>query len=121
MSFDRIISEMSYWFYNSFSKTAMVQRPEIKDFEIEAISRKYAVEVHTKRSLSTFLLVGRMPVRYPKVKITVKGDNPVEVRACLRELILLFGRPDEVPLAIVPKKRAGRAILDDLLKQYPSR
>jgi len=49
------------------------------------------------------------------------GENSNEVRGFTREIILLYGRPDEIPLALSPKKRAGRAIVEAMLREYPGR
>ena len=116
-----IIVEFSYWFYDQFSKTAMVRRPEVNDFDLQKIARRYAVNVQTRQTSSAFFSLGRLPSRYPKVTVTVASENPGEIRGCTREIILLYGRPDEIPLALTPKRRAGRAILETMLREYPGR
>jgi hypothetical protein len=121
MSLEHIVAEFSYWLYGQFSKTAMVRRPEVSDFDVQKIAEKYAVKVQTRRTSSSYFSPGRLPSRYPKVTITVLGENPNEVRGFTREIILLYGRPDEIPLALSPKKRAGRAIVEAMLREYPGR
>jgi hypothetical protein len=121
MPLDRIVAELGYWSYGQYSKTAMVRRPEVNDFDVQEIAKRYAVIVQTRFTTSTYFSLGRLPSRYPKVMITVKGDNPNEIRGFVREIILLYGRPDEIPLAFSPKKRSGRAIVEAMLRGYPDR
>ena len=121
MSLGEIVAEFSYWFYGQFSKTAMVRRPEVNDFDLQRIARRYAVSLQTRQTSSAFFSLGRLPSRYPKVTVTVASENPGEIRGCMREIILLYGRPDEIPLALAPKRRTGRAILEAMLREYPDR
>jgi len=118
---DDIIAEFNYWSYGQFSKTAMVHRPEINDFDIQKIAKRYAVTVQTRHTSSAFFSLGRLPSRYPEVIIIVASENPDEIRGCVREIILLYGRPDEIPLALNPKRRAGRAIVEAMLREYPGK
>ena len=99
----------------------MVRRPEVNDFDLQRIAKRYAVKVQTRQTSSAFFSLGRLPSRYPKVTVTVVSENPDEIRGCVREIILLYGRPDEIPLALTPKRRAGRAILETMLREYPGR
>lgn len=121
MALGEIIAEFSYWFYGQFSKTAMVRRPEVNDFDLQRIARRYAVSLQTRQTSSAFFSLGRLPSRYPKVTVIVASENPSEIRACLREIILLYGRPDEIPLALTSKRRSGRIILETMLREYPGR
>jgi len=122
MPLDHIVAEFSYWSYGQFSKTAMMRRPEVSDYDVQKIAKRYAVKVQTRHSSSAYVSLGRLlPSRYPKVTITIMGDNPSEVRGFIREIILLYGRPDEIPLAFRTKKRAGRAIVEAMLREYPGR
>ena len=116
-----IIAEFSYWSYGEFSKSAMVSRPEVNALDVERISRRYAVKAEVSQTSSHLFMMGRTPGRYRKMIVRVIGDHANEVRGCVREIILLYGRPDEVPFAFSASKRAGKAIVEALLREYPGR
>jgi hypothetical protein len=116
-----IIAEFSYWSYGAFSKTAMVPRPEVNASDVERIARRYAVKAEVHQAASHFFMLGRITSRYRKIVVRIIGDQVGEVRGCVREIILLYGRPDEVPFAFNPSRRAGRAIVESLLREYPGR
>jgi hypothetical protein len=113
----RILAEFSYWQYGAFSRTAMVPRPEVRVEDVEAVARRYAVKVQAQDVSPLFMLV-RPFSRYKKITIKVMGDSPSEIRGCVRDLILIYGRPDEIPIALTPSKRAGRAIIESILRDY---
>ncbi len=96
-----------------------MRRPVVNESDVQKIARRYAVNAQTKLVSSTFFSLGRLPSRYPKITVTVIGENPAEIRGCIREIVLLYGRPDEIPFAVAPKKRIGRAILEAMLREYP--
>ncbi|MEM2093884.1 MAG: hypothetical protein QXI32_01140 [Candidatus Bathyarchaeia archaeon] len=121
MSSDRIVVEFSYWLYGRYFRNAMVRRPEVNNLDIEEISKKYAVKAQIRYTKSTYYSIGRPPRRYRKAIITVYSEYPDEIRGFLREIVLLYGHPDEIPLAFTMNKRAGRAILKAMLKEYPKR
>ena len=116
-----IIAEFSYWSYGEFSRNAMVRRPEVNVSDVEKIARRYAVKVDVHQAASHFFMLGRTPGRYRKMVVRVMGDQVGEVRSCVREIILLYGRPDEVPFAFGTGRRAGKAIVESLLREYPGR
>jgi len=116
-----IIAEFSYWSYGEFARSAMVPRPEVNASDVEKIARRYAVKVDVHQAASHFFMLGRVTSRYRKIVVRVIGDQAGEIRGCVREIILLYGRPDEVPLAFSASKRAGKAIVESLLREYPGR
>ena len=116
-----IIAEFSYWSYGELSKKAMVPRPEVNASDVERIARRYAVKAEVHQAASHFFILGRVTGRYRKIVVRVTGDQAGEVRGCVREIILLYGRPDEVPFAFSPSRRAGKAIVESLLREYPGR
>jgi hypothetical protein len=116
-----IIAEFSYWSYGAFARSAMVPRPEVNASDVEKIARRYAVKVEVRPSSSLFFTMGRAPGRYRKMVLKVEGDGINEIRGFIREIILTYGRPDEVPLAFSTSRRAGKAIVESLLREYPGR
>lgn len=116
-----VIAEFSYWSYGEFSKSAMISRPEVNNTDIEKLARRYAVKVYVLESSSFFLSALRMPGKYRKMIIRIIGENSQEVRSCVRDIILSYGKPDEVPFALNSNRRAGRAIIESLLREYPGR
>jgi len=116
-----IIAEFSYWSYGEYSKSAMLPRPEVNASDVESIARRYAVRVEVKQVSPRFFMLGRIPSRYRKTSLKVMGESANEVRSCVREIILLYGRPDEVPFSFSTARRAGRTIIQSLLKDYPGR
>jgi len=100
----------------------MVPRPEVEASDIEKIARRYAVKVDVHQA-STFFFMSWTGIlgRYRKKVVKVMGDNVNDVRSCVRDIILMYGRPDEVPFALSSGKRAGKAIVDSLLREYPGK
>ena len=116
-----VTAEFSYWSYGEFSKTAMAPRPEVDAEDIQRIAIRHAVNVEVHPASSTFFTPGTMGAQYRKMALKVTGDSADEVRGFVREVILTYGRPDEVPFGLSPGKRAGKAIVESLLKEYPGR
>ncbi|MEM2094814.1 MAG: hypothetical protein QXI32_05905 [Candidatus Bathyarchaeia archaeon] len=116
MSPDRVVAEFSYWVYARYSRNAMARRLDVNSIDIEEISKKYAVKVQIRHTMSTYYSIRRS--RHRKVTITVSSEYPDELRGFLREIVLLYGHPDEIPLAFTMRKRAGRAIVKAMLKEY---
>jgi hypothetical protein len=113
-----IVAEFSYWYYGEFSRSAMIPRPEIRIQDIEMLASRYVVKVDVHEAPSLFLSAGRGG-RYRKIVLKIMGDSADEIRSCARDIILRYGRPDEIPFAFSSDKRAGRAILESLLQDYP--
>jgi len=116
-----IIAEFHYWDYGEYSRTAMKPRPEIKTEELEKISREFNVKVEAKKVTATYSAPGRIGYglpRYRRVDIQVSGERPDNVKACVGRIFLLYGRPDEVPAALLGGKKAGKKIVDELLREF---
>ena len=58
---------------------------------------------------------------YRRVDIQVSGERPYGVKTCISRIFLLYGRPDEVPAAHLGSKKAGKKIVDELLKESSGR
>jgi DNA-directed RNA polymerase subunit M/transcription elongation factor TFIIS len=114
-----IIAEFHYWDYGEFSRTAMKPRPEIKTEELEKIAREFNVKVEAKKTAASYFAPGRIGYRLPryrKVEIQVSGEQPDDIKTCVSRIFLLYGRPDEVPSALSGGKKAGKKIIDELLR-----
>jgi len=116
-----IIAEFHYWNYDEYSRTAMKPRPEIKTEELEKIAREFKVKVEVKKVTATYSTPGRIGYRLPsyrRVDIQVSGERPDDVKTCVGRIFLLYGRPDEVPAALLGGKKAGKKIIDELLREF---
>lgn len=116
-----IIAEFHYWDYGEFSRTAMETRPEIKTEELEKIAREFNIKVEAKKVTAAYSTPGRIGYRLPnysRVDIQVSGERPDAVKTCVGRIFLLYGRPDEVPAALLGGKKAGRKIIDELLREF---
>jgi len=116
-----IIAEFHYWDYGEYSRTAMETRPEIKTEELEKIAREFNVKVEAKKVTATYSTPGRIGYRLPsyrRVDIQVSGERPDAVKTCVGRIFLLYGRPDEAPAALSGGKKAGKKIIDELLREF---
>lgn len=114
-----IIAEFYYWDYGEFSRTSMKPRPEIKIEELEKIAREFNVKVEAKKTAASYFTPGRIGYRLPsyhRVEIQVSGERPDAVKICVSRIFQLYGRPDEVPAAFLGGKKAGKKIIDELLR-----
>ena len=115
-----IIAEFHYWDYGEFSKTSMMPRPEIKSDELERIARGFNVKVEANKVVSSyagFTRGMRLP-SYRRVDILVSGERSRDVKDCVGEIFKLYGKPDEVPRALFGSKRAGKKIVDEVLRRF---
>lgn len=115
-----IVTEFHYWDYGEFAKTAMKPRPEIKNDELERIARRFNVKVEAKKvvaSYSGFTRGMRLP-SYRRVDILVSGEQTNGVKGCIGEIFRLYGKPDEVPRALFGSKKAGKKIIDEVLRDF---
>ena len=116
-----IIAEFHYWDYGEFSRTAMKPSPEIKTEELEKIAREFNVKVEAKKVIAAYSTPGRIGYRLPRyrrVDIQVSGERPDDVKTCVGRIFLLYGRPDEVPAALSGGKKAGKKIIEELLREF---
>ena len=116
-----IISEFHYWDYGIYARTALDSRPEIDSNELRRIGETFNVKVEVRKASLGYLTLMKIGWRFPrynKIIIRVIGDLKEDVRACLEKILLLYGRPDEVPLTFFSERRAGRIIIQDLLKEF---
>ena len=116
-----IIAEFHYWDYGEYSQEAMDSRPEINIEELERIGRKFNVEVKASRTSASYFAPMRFGLqlpRYGKIIIQVVGQSVEDVKACVGRIFLLYGRPDDVPSAFFGEKRAGRMIIEELLREF---
>ena len=116
-----IIAEFHYWDYGEYSRTAMEPRPKIKTEELEKIAREFNVKVEANKVDSTYFTLGRIswrPPSYNMVIIQVSGELPDDVKTCVGRIFLTYGRPDEVPSAPFGSKKAGKKIIEELLKEF---
>jgi DNA-directed RNA polymerase subunit M/transcription elongation factor TFIIS len=114
-----ITAEFYYWDYGEFSRTAMKPRPEIKTEELEKIAREFKVKVEAKKVVARYYTPGRIGGRLPsynRVEIQVSGEQRDPLKTCVGRIFQLYGRPDEVPAAHSDAKKAGRKIIDELLR-----
>jgi hypothetical protein len=116
-----IIAKFHYWDYNEYSRTAMKSRPEIKIEELEKIARELNVKVEAKKVTTAYSGPGRIGYRLPsyrRVDIQISGERADDVKTCVGRIFLLYGRPDEVPVALLGSKKAGKKIIDELLREF---
>lgn len=119
-----IMAEFHYWDYGEYSRTAMDSRPEIRVEELERIAREFNVRVEVKKVSAVYFAPARIGWRAPnygKVVVQVVGERVDDVKACVGRVFLLYGRPDEVPSAFFGRKRAGRMVIEDLLREFEGR
>ena len=115
-----IVVEFHYWDYGEFAKTAMKSRPEIRTDELERIARRFNVKVEAKKVVAHYLPSARtmrLP-SYRRVDIFVSGEQTRDVKGCLSEIFKLYGKPDEVPGALFGSKKAGKKIIDEVLRDF---
>ena len=120
VSLAAIVAEFHYWDFGEFSKTAMKSSPEIKNDELERIARRFNVKVEANKvgaSYVGFMRGMRLP-GYRRVDIMVSGEQSLDVKGCVGEIFKLYGRPDEVPRALFGSKRAGKKIVDEVLRNF---
>jgi hypothetical protein len=119
-----IIAEFHYWDYGEFSITAMKPRPEIKTEELEKIAQEFNVKFDAKKVAAYYfrLRVIFSPYKlrgsHSRVEIQVSGERPDDVKTCVGRIFLLYGRPDKVPAALSGSKKAGKKIIDELLREF---
>ena len=115
-----VVAEFHYWDYGEYAKTATVPRPEIKNDELQSIARRFNVKVEAKRVGATYLhFMGGMQLPgYRRVDIMVSGDRTSDVKGCVGEIFRLYGKPDEVPRALFGNKKAGKKIIDEVLRNF---
>jgi len=119
-----IISEFRYWDHGEYSKTAMEPSLEIKTEELDKIARQFNVKVEAKKVIASYFTLGRIGwsrPSYRRVDIQVSGERPDDVKTCISSIFLLYGRPDEVPAALLGSKKAGKKIIDKLLREFTER
>jgi hypothetical protein len=119
-----IIAEFHYWDYGEFSKTAMKPRPEIKTEELEKISREFNVKVEVKKTTASYFTPNRIGIRIPsynRIEIQVSGEQPDAIKSCIGRIFMLYGQPDRVPTALSGGKKAGKKIIDELLREFNER
>ena len=115
------MAEFHYWDYGEYSQTAMVSRPEIRVDELERIAREFNVKVSAAKVSATYfslVRIGWRVPRYDRIVVQVVGERVDDVKKCIGRIFLLYGRPDEVPCALFGEKRAGRMIIDELLREF---
>ena len=115
-----IIAEFHYWDYGEFSRTAMKPRPEIKTEELEKIAQESNVKVEAKKATASYFTPGRIGMRIPsynRVEIQVSGEQPDAIKSCVGRIFMLYGQPDGVPTALSGGKKAGKKIIDELLRE----
>ena len=83
----------------------MIRKPDVSIIDIEKIARRYAVKVSVSESSSLVLSLGRIPGRYRKTMIRITSENAQEVKGCDSEIILNYGRPDEIPFKLNYEKK----------------
>ena len=115
-----IVTEFSYWSYGALSRGARAPRLEVTAETVEKIAAKHRVNAIVTQASPRFYMFGGMPSRYQRVTVRAAGEDSEAVKSFSREMILTYGRPDEVPLALGSARRAGNAILDSLLREYKS-
>jgi hypothetical protein len=96
-------------------------RPEIKNDELERIARLFNVKVEAKKvekPYRRFLLGMRLPIFYRRVDILVSGEQAYDVKCCVDQIFKLYGNPDEVPIALFGSKKAGKKIVDEVLRDF---
>jgi hypothetical protein len=116
-----IVAEFHYWDYGEFSKTAMEPRPEIKNDELERIARLFNVKVEAKKVEVPYRSFSRSPMRLPiyrRVDISVSGEQAYDVKSCVDQIFKLYGKPDEAPTALFGSKKAGKKIVDEVLRGF---
>jgi len=120
VSLAAIEAEFHYWDYGEFSRTAMMPRPEIKRDELESIARRFNVKVEAEKRAASYVGFARgMPLpSYRRVDILVSGERIRDVQGCVSEIFRLYGKPDEVPRALFGRKRAGKKIVDEVLRDF---
>jgi len=121
ISLHDILAEFHYWDYGEYSQTAMDYRPEIRMEELEKIAREFGVRVEVKKVSASYFALGRIDWSLPsygKIVVKVVGESVDAVRVCIGRIFILYGRPDEVPSTLFGEKRAGKKIIDDLLREF---
>jgi DNA-directed RNA polymerase subunit M/transcription elongation factor TFIIS len=116
-----IIAEFHYWDYAEFSKTAMKPRPEIKTEELEKIAREFNVKVEAKKAAASYFTPSRIGMRIPsynRIEIQVSGEQPDAIKSCVGRIFMLYGQPDGVSTALSGGKKAGKKIIDELLREF---
>jgi hypothetical protein len=113
-----IIAEFSYWSYGMLSGNAIAPRPEVTVETVDEIAAKHRVKTIVTQASPRFYMFAGTPSRYQRVTVRVVGEDAEAVKGFAREMILTYGGPDEVPLALSSARRAGNAILDSLLREY---
>ena len=99
-------------------RDSMAPRPEVTEKIVENIATKHRVNAIVTQASPRFYMFDGIPSRYKRVKVRAVTEDPEAIRGFTREMILTYGRPDKVPLALDSAKRAGNAILDSLLGEY---
>jgi hypothetical protein len=59
----------------------------------------------------------RVP-RYSRVEIQVSGEQTDAIKSCVGRIFMLYGRPDGAPTALSGGKKAGKKIIDELLREF---
>jgi hypothetical protein len=116
-----IIAEFHYWDYGEFSRTAMKPRPEIKTEELEKIAREFNVKVEAKKATASYFTPSRIGMRIPsynRIEIQVSGEQTDAIKYCVGKIFMLYGRPDGVSTALSGGKKAGKKIVDELLREF---
>lgn len=115
-----IVVEFHYWDYGEFAKTAMEPRSEIKNDELERIARRFSVKVEARKVVASYLrsMRGMRLPSYRRVDILVSGERTSDVKGCVGEIFKLYGKPDEVPRALFGSKKAGKKIIDEVLRDF---
>jgi len=116
-----IIAEFHYWDYGEFSRTAMKPRPEIRTEELDKIAREFNVKVEAKKAAASYFAPSRIGMRVPRysrVEIQVSGEQSDAIKSCVSRIFMIYGRPDGVPTALSGGKKAGKKIIDELLKEF---
>jgi hypothetical protein len=113
-----IVAEFHYWDYGEFSKTSMMPRPEIKSDELERIARGFNVKVEARKRVASYagFMGGMRLPSYRRVDVFVSGERASDVKGYVGEIFKLYGKPDEVPRALFGGKRAGKKIVDAVLR-----
>jgi hypothetical protein len=96
----------------------MEPSPEIKNDELERIARRFNVKVEAKKVVASYLryMRGMRLPSYRRVDILVSGEQTDGVKGCVGEIFKLYGKPDEVPGALFGSKKAGKKIIDEVLR-----
>ena len=105
-----IIADLHYWSYGELSEKAMFSHIEVKEEDIKRMAERYNLIIDF-RNVSSLLSLGiptpSLP-KYRKVILQVIGNDACIIKNCLKEMIKIYGKPDEIPQALFGEKKVGK-------------